>query len=129
MSARDFKLSCCHVNMASKTDAPAMCELRSVIRFLEAEGWVMDIAVVSCRTLRRLRRTILTFGVVFIHDNVRPHSAIVPQQFLVQFKWDVSDHPAYSLDLATSDFHLFSELQNCLEGQSFQENEGIQSNV
>ncbi|GBL74692.1 hypothetical protein AVEN_243576-1 [Araneus ventricosus] len=40
-----------------------------------------------------------------------PHSVVVTQQLLEQFKWDVSDHPAYSPDIATSDFHLFPELK------------------
>ncbi|GBN22122.1 hypothetical protein AVEN_232630-1 [Araneus ventricosus] len=31
-----------HVNVASKTDAPAKCELRSIIRFLQAQGWLME---------------------------------------------------------------------------------------
>ncbi|GBN02509.1 hypothetical protein AVEN_211667-1, partial [Araneus ventricosus] len=44
-------------------------------------------------------------------------------------KWDVSNHPAYSPDLATSDFHLFSEWKNWLGGQSFLKNEDIQINV
>ncbi|GBM69012.1 hypothetical protein AVEN_69666-1 [Araneus ventricosus] len=62
-----------------------------------------------------------------IHDNTRPHSAVLIQQLLEQFKRDVSDHPAYVPDLATSDFHLFPELKNCLGGQGFQKNEEIQS--
>ncbi|GBL95933.1 hypothetical protein AVEN_227157-1 [Araneus ventricosus] len=78
--------------------------------------WKTINAVVFCQTLRRLRRTILTSGVVLIHDNARPHSAVVTQRLLEQFKWDVSDHP-YSPDLATSDFHLFPELKNWLGGQ------------
>ncbi|GBN38902.1 hypothetical protein AVEN_116563-1 [Araneus ventricosus] len=65
-------------------------------------------------------KSILTSGVVLLHDNIRPHSAVVTQQLLKQFKWDVSDHPAYSPDLAASDFHRFPELKNCLGGQNFQ---------
>ncbi|GBL91736.1 hypothetical protein AVEN_71375-1 [Araneus ventricosus] len=84
---------------------------------------------VSCLTLRRLRRAILTSGVVLIHDNAHPHSSVVTQQLLEQFKRDVSDHPVYSPDLATSDFHLFPELKNSLGGQSFQKIEEIQSNI
>ncbi|GBN59894.1 hypothetical protein AVEN_215483-1 [Araneus ventricosus] len=34
------------------------------------------------KTLRRLRRAVLTSGVVLIHDTARPHSAVVNQQFL-----------------------------------------------
>ncbi|GBN28543.1 hypothetical protein AVEN_80322-1 [Araneus ventricosus] len=44
-------------------------------------------------------------------------------QLLERFKWDVSDHPPCSPDLATSDFHLFRELKNWLGGQSIQKKE------
>ncbi|KFM74683.1 hypothetical protein X975_23290, partial [Stegodyphus mimosarum] len=37
-STRHFLLSCSHVNMAVAIDSPAKCELRAVIRFLQAEG-------------------------------------------------------------------------------------------
>ncbi|GBM14705.1 hypothetical protein AVEN_71987-1 [Araneus ventricosus] len=62
-------------------------------------------------------------------DNAHPHSSVVTQQLLEQFKWRASDHPACSPVLATSDFHLFPELKNWLGGHSFQKNEEIQSNV
>ncbi|GBO32348.1 hypothetical protein AVEN_214688-1 [Araneus ventricosus] len=112
--------------MAHGIDAPAKCELRSVIRFLQAEGWFTENDQCSC-FLRLLRRAILIFKVVLIHDSARRHSTFVIQQLLEQFNWDVSYHPAYSPDLATSDFHLFPELNNWQGGQSFQKNEEIQS--
>ncbi|GBM99210.1 hypothetical protein AVEN_76613-1 [Araneus ventricosus] len=83
---------------------------------------MINVAV-SCQTLRRLGRAILTSG------NARPQIAVVTRQLLGQFKWYVCDHPAYSPDLATSDFHLFFELKNWLGGQSFHKNEGVQNNV
>ncbi|GBM78952.1 hypothetical protein AVEN_167657-1 [Araneus ventricosus] len=70
--------------------------------------WETSNATVSCRTLLRRRRAILTSGVVLIHDNARPHNAFVTQKLLEQFKWDA----LYSPDLARSDFHLFPELKN-----------------
>ncbi|GBL87360.1 hypothetical protein AVEN_118315-1 [Araneus ventricosus] len=86
-------------------------------------------AAVSCQTLRRQQRAILTSGVVLIHENSSLHNVVVTQNLLEQFKWDVSDRPVYSPDLATSDFHLFPEFRNCLRGQSFQKNEEIRSNI
>ncbi|GBN52408.1 hypothetical protein AVEN_219910-1 [Araneus ventricosus] len=71
-------------------------------------------AAVFRQPLRRLRRAILTSGVVLIHDNSRFYNGIITQQILGQFKWGVCDHPTYSPDLAMSDFHLFSELKNWL---------------
>ncbi|GBN08813.1 hypothetical protein AVEN_261079-1 [Araneus ventricosus] len=91
--------------------------------------WKTINVAVSCQILRRLRRVILTSGVVLIHDKACPDKAVVTQQTPKKFKWDVSYHPTYSPDIATSDFHLFPELKNWLGGQSFQKNEQIQSNV
>ncbi|GBM43006.1 hypothetical protein AVEN_88607-1 [Araneus ventricosus] len=91
--------------------------------FFQAEGWFVENAAVSYQTLRRLQRNILISEVALIHDNARLHNAVVTQQLLQQFKWDASNHPADSPDLATSDFHLFPELKNWLGGQSSQKNE------
>ncbi|GBM63304.1 hypothetical protein AVEN_186124-1 [Araneus ventricosus] len=51
------------------------------------------------------------------------------QRVLEKFKWDMSDQTTYSPDLETSDFHLYLELKNWVEGQSFQKKEQLQNNV
>ncbi|GBL85880.1 hypothetical protein AVEN_63200-1 [Araneus ventricosus] len=70
-------------------DVPSKWKLRSVNRFLKAEGWFAenDQCSCSCQTLRRLRRAILTSGAFFVHYNAHPHSAVVTQQLLERFKW------------------------------------------
>ncbi|GBM43110.1 hypothetical protein AVEN_222166-1 [Araneus ventricosus] len=117
--------------MAGRINVPAKCEVRSFTRFLQTEDWFMENDQCSCflSDFKRLRRAILTSGDVLIHDITRPHSVVVTQQLLEQFKWDVSDHSAYSPDLVTSDFYLVPELKNWMGGQSFQKNEAIQSSV
>ncbi|GBL86055.1 hypothetical protein AVEN_89105-1 [Araneus ventricosus] len=69
-SASQFDMNFRYVKIDGRIHAPAKCELRSVTRFLQAEGclWKAIIAAESCQTLRRLRRAVLTSGVVFIHD-------------------------------------------------------------
>ncbi|GBM21699.1 hypothetical protein AVEN_248520-1 [Araneus ventricosus] len=84
--------------------------------------WKTFNAAVSCQSIRRLRRAILTSGDVPINDNALPHKPVVTQQLLEQYKWDASDHPAYGPDKAASDFHLFPELKNWLGSQSLQKN-------
>ncbi|GBL91519.1 Transient receptor potential cation channel subfamily M member 1 [Araneus ventricosus] len=101
-------------------------------QMLVADLWMGGLRTrkhTNLKTLRRLRTVILTSGAVLIHENARPHNAVVTQKLLEQFKWDVSYHPAYSPDLATSDFHLLPELKNCQGSQTFQKNEEIQSKV
>jgi len=58
-------------------------------------------------------------GVVFHHDNARPHTSSATRDKLLQFGWDVLPHPAYSPDLAPSDYHLFLSLKNSLAGKTF----------
>ncbi|XP_023310469.1 histone-lysine N-methyltransferase SETMAR-like [Anoplophora glabripennis] len=89
-----------------------------------------------CETLRKLRRAIqnkrrglLSKGVVFLHDNARPHTANVTKNLLQGFGWDVFDHPPYSPDLAPSDFHLFLHLKSFLGGQHFNNDEELKENV
>ncbi|GBM83215.1 hypothetical protein AVEN_58295-1 [Araneus ventricosus] len=106
--------------MAGRIDAPAKCELPSVKCFLQAERWFMGNEQCSCSLLDLTMTVKSHSGVVLIHDNARPHSIVITQKLLEQFKLDVSDDPSYSPDLATSDFHLFLELKNWIGGQSFQ---------
>jgi hypothetical protein len=42
--------------------------------------------------------------------NARPHAAARTQAMLQEFGWEVFEHPAYSTDLAQSDFTCS---QNC----------------
>ncbi|KAL0880861.1 hypothetical protein ABMA27_002044 [Loxostege sticticalis] len=52
-------------------------------------------------------------GVVFHHDNARPHTSLATQQKIREFGWEVLMHPPYSPDLAPSDFHLLTSRDNC----------------
>ena len=64
-------------------------------------------------------------GVIFHHDNARPHTSLMTRQKLGQLGWKVLIHPPYSPDLAPSDYHLFRSLQNSLNGKTFGNDEAI----
>jgi histone-lysine N-methyltransferase SETMAR len=59
---------------------------------------------------------------VFLHDNACPHTAAHTQALLEHFNWELFDHSPYSLDLAPSDYNLFTYPENWLESQSFNNN-------
>jgi histone-lysine N-methyltransferase SETMAR len=89
--------------MEALIPAPADCEVRSVIKFLNALQKLR-------RATQNKRRGMLSAGIVFLHDNARPHTARRTASLLQEFSWEVFNHPAYSPDLAPSDFHLFLHL-------------------
>ncbi|GFU53497.1 histone-lysine N-methyltransferase SETMAR [Trichonephila clavipes] len=89
-----------------------------------------------CETLRKLRRAIqnkrrgfLSKGVVFLHDNARPHTENVTKTLLRGFGWDVFYHPPYCPDLAPSYFHLFLHLKSFLAGKHFNNDKELKENV
>jgi len=60
-----------------------------------------------------------TKGVLFLHDNALCHRALATQKKLAYLGFHFLDHAPYSLDLASSDYHLFPELKKQLNGGHF----------
>ena len=60
-----------------------------------------------------------------LHDNAKPHTAKITRQKLEEFGWEVLPHPAYSPDLAPSDYHLFRSLQNHLSKKRYSDNDQL----
>jgi len=89
---------------------------------------------VCCDTHKKLRRAIknkirvmLSWGVVMIHDNARPHTAM--QNLITTFGWEQFNHLPYIPDLAPSDFHLFLHLKSFLAGRWFHEDSEVKEAV
>ncbi|GFU10984.1 uncharacterized protein TNCV_4658161 [Trichonephila clavipes] len=80
-------------------------------------------------TRKNKRRGLLTSGVLLLHDNARPHSAIPKQNLIRSFGWKQIDHPPYSPDLAPSDFLLFRSLKEFLGGKRFDTADEVKEEV
>jgi histone-lysine N-methyltransferase SETMAR len=65
----------------------------------------------------------VTYSVVILRDNARPHTSARTRALLEHFNWELFDHPPYSPDLASSDYHLITYLKNWLGSQRFNDNE------
>jgi hypothetical protein len=50
---------------------------------------------------------------------IRPHIAQSVKDVMVDYKWEVFPHPAYSPDMSPPDYDLYPKLKNPLRGQRF----------
>jgi hypothetical protein len=57
-----------------------------------------------------LRSLWLSKGILLLQDKVAPHKAAITHQKLANIRFEVLKHPAYSPDLAPSDYYLFPDL-------------------
>ena len=64
-----------------------------------------------------------------MHDNAKPHMAARTRDFLECLGWKIFSHPAYSPDLAPSDFSLFPKVKKFLAGKHFSSDAEVQKAV
>jgi len=69
--------------------------------------------------LKEKRRGKFIKGVLFLHDNAPAHRALATQNKLAYLVLKFLNHPPYSPDLASSDYHLLSGLKKQLKGGHF----------
>ena len=75
------------------------------------------------------RRGLLSKKVLLLHDNARPQTASQTVETINHLGFEVLEHPAYSLDLAPSDYHLFGLLKNALRGRQFSTDKEVREAV
>uniref|UniRef100_A0A0N5BM18 HTH_48 domain-containing protein n=1 Tax=Strongyloides papillosus TaxID=174720 RepID=A0A0N5BM18_STREA len=80
------------------------------------------------KEIKRKRPTLANRkGIILLQDNARPHVALKTRKKLDELCYEVLPHPAYSPDVAPSDYHLFLSLQNFLNGRSFRNDDEVKS--
>ena len=73
--------------------------------------------------IKNKRRGKLRRGVWLLQDNAPVHTAQTSVQAATSCGFRILPHPAYSPDLAPSDFYLFPNLKTELRGKKFQADE------
>lgn len=58
-------------------------------------------------------------GVLFQHDNARPHVSSTVRNKLLTFDWDILPQPPYSPDNAPCDYYFFLSLKNYIRSKKF----------
>ncbi|UYV68384.1 SF3B1 [Cordylochernes scorpioides] len=79
--------------------------------------------------IRNKRRVKLSKGVLFLHDDARPHTSCKTVSTIIKLGFEVLEHPAYSPDLAPPDYFLFGLLKKELKRKQFDSDEDVQKVV
>lgn len=68
-------------------------------------------------------------GIIFLQDNAKPHKSKKTLDKIERMGWEALLHPAYSPDLAPSDYHLFRSMQHSLAGRRFEDRDAVENFV
>ena len=79
--------------------------------------------------IREKRRGNLARGPLLLHDNAPVHTSQVAQAAMRDCGFEQIPHPAYSPDLAPSDYHLSPNLKKFLRGRRFPDDESLKEAV
>ena len=71
------------------------------------------------------RRGKLSKGILLQQDNVRVHTCKIAMDAVERNGYELIPHPAYSPDLAPSDYFLFPNLKKDIRGRHFRSNEEV----
>ena len=128
-SPRKFKV----VASARKVLFTVFWDMEGVVHmeFLEqgqtvnSERYISTLRALKLR-LRRIRRD---KDSILQHDNARPHTSRQTQNALRQLELTTLPHPAYSPDLAPSDYYLFPQLKKYLKRHHYDNDEEVIADV
>ena len=79
--------------------------------------------------IREKRRGKLSKGILLQQDNARVHTCKIAMDAVERNGYDLIPHPAYSPDLASSDYFLFPNLKKDIRGRHFRSNEEVVATV
>jgi len=75
--------------------------------------------------IKQKRRGMISKGILLLHDNAPAHTAHATTAAASRLGYHILPQPAYSPDLAASDFFLFRNLKKELSGRRFSDNEEV----
>jgi len=78
---------------------------------------------------RKLPEIFVNNSWILHHKNAAAHMALSVREFLATKQLTVLEHPAYSQDLAPSDYFLFPKIKEILKVRHFDDIDDIRSNT
>uniref|UniRef100_A0AAF5DCR7 Mos1 transposase HTH domain-containing protein n=1 Tax=Strongyloides stercoralis TaxID=6248 RepID=A0AAF5DCR7_STRER len=94
---------------------------------ITAESYCQQIEEMHKKLCQKRPALVNRKGPILLHDNARPHVSKKTLQKLGELGYETLPHPAYSPDLAPTDFHFFKHLDHFLNEKIFNNEEDIKT--
>ena len=125
------------INVRGLTIKFANVELRGIVPYEFVPTGQTDNQVYYLEMLKRLLEKVrrkrpelfANNSWILHHENAPAHTALSVREFLATKQITVLEHPAYSPDLAPSDFFIFPKIKEILKGRHFDDIDDIRSNT
>ena len=112
-------------------------DIRGIVHYEFETTGQTDNQVNNLEVLERLREKVrrkrpeifASNSWIVHHDNAPAHTALSVREFLATKQITLLEHPAYSPDLAASDFFLFLKIKQKLKGKHFDDIDDIGINT
>lgn len=101
----------------------------SILRYLTSIKLWTVIMKIETSFDRKEVNMIKRKGIIFHHDNARPHCWKMTLDKLRAFECEVLPQPPYSPDIAPSDYHLFGSLQHFLNNKKIKDYDAVKKSI
>ncbi|KAJ4441057.1 hypothetical protein ANN_10907 [Periplaneta americana] len=87
-----------------ESEGPLLCHFMVREESVTSARYSEILHTELCRAIKNKQPGCLREGDIMLHDNALPHTA----QHIMDLRWEVLEHPPYSLDLSPCDFQIFA---------------------
>jgi len=124
------------VEIKSQNNVADFFDIRGIIKFefvptgqTVNQVYYLEVLERLRENVRRKRPEIFANNSWILHHNAPAHTALTVRELLATKQITMLEHPAYSPDLAPSDFFLFPKIKEILKGRHFDDIDDIRSNT
>ncbi len=106
-----------HFSIFFRTTGPVLIHAISQGKTIDSKYYIENCLTPAFNEIKKQRKLCGTRNIRLLHDNAKPHTSILVNNFLKEEGVELVKHPSYSPDLAPCDFYLFDYIKRNLEDQ------------
>ncbi|KAK2578993.1 hypothetical protein KPH14_012652 [Odynerus spinipes] len=86
---------------------------------ITAESYCREIDVMHEKLTKKQPALLNRHDAILLHDNTRPHKALITVDKLTSLQYEILPHPPYSPDILPTDYYLFRNYELFLREEKY----------